>query len=101
MLVLLETEFRGYPLKGQELQIPHGYVGVVSQACDSLVEEGKVKADKTFNEMTYWNYDTTPSGMDSCVKLMDWVALAQKVNTRKLRMFQERVGLLITMCVFS
>nr|CAG4647545.1 EOG090X0IC1 [Megafenestra aurita] len=78
---ILEGSFRGFPLQGKKLVIPTSYKGVViSETRKPLtdVEERNFNACQSFNQLTYWNWDMTPTDNDSIFQMLDWLELSQK-----------------------
>ncbi|KAM8910936.1 ribonuclease H2 subunit C isoform 2-T2 [Spinachia spinachia] len=65
------VSFRGRGLKGQELNCPQGYTGLV------LKDVNKPSSDQ---ELTYWNLETPPNSDDAVVMAMDWPELAEAIH---------------------
>ena len=77
----LRTEFRGRPFRGAPLELADGYKGIIAEtSLNTSQDDGSLFIRKEFSNLTYWNWDKTPSGMDTPVKLMDWLELANVVS---------------------
>ncbi len=83
-----QIEFRGRPLQGREVKIPGSYEGVVVTELkhnskglhDMQAREKSLRLTSQFDSFTYWNWDKPPSGMDSSVKLLDWLSISEIVS---------------------
>ncbi|ENN78342.1 hypothetical protein D910_05313, partial [Dendroctonus ponderosae] len=77
---VLTASFRGYPLRGKNIEVPQGYVGVVlheSIKPSTDKDERKFYVVNRFKEMTYWNWDKIPSKNDPFIKAFDWIDIAE------------------------
>ncbi|KAI0222199.1 hypothetical protein LSAT2_026549 [Lamellibrachia satsuma] len=75
------ASFRGRPLKGEKLNAPPGYTGVVMHEGQSDGGEDRtIRVTHTFKDFTYWNLDVRPSVNDKIVQVMDWVDLAKVIH---------------------
>ncbi|XP_063700931.1 uncharacterized protein LOC134831198 [Culicoides brevitarsis] len=80
---ILSNAFRGFPLKGCDFKLPEGKVGVIFRDKDSLKSEDSDRSLKfagTFNNFTYWNYDTNPSENDALRKTMTALSVMEAVH---------------------
>ncbi|XP_042561265.1 ribonuclease H2 subunit C [Clupea harengus] len=79
----LTVSFRGRGLKGQEVNCPEGYTGLVLKQVhkpSSDQEDGAVKVSSTFHNLTYWNLEIPPSTDDGVVMAMAWPKLADAIH---------------------
>ncbi len=78
---------RGRPLDGQVQDLPEGFSCVVVQAGrgDGLGEDRErrrnLRAVKTAESFTAWNYDRVPSGQDQLRKALDYLKLAEVLHS--------------------
>ncbi|XP_068147234.1 LOW QUALITY PROTEIN: ribonuclease H2 subunit C [Drosophila tropicalis] len=64
---ILTNSLRGYPLLGQQANVPSGLKGLVLQETEKpLIDtsERQLRLTGQFDEFTYWNYDKVPSNSD-------------------------------------
>ncbi|XP_030620569.1 ribonuclease H2 subunit C [Chanos chanos] len=79
----MTVSFRGRPLKGQEVNCPQGYTGLVLkevQRPSSDQEDRIVKVSSVFNNFTRWNLETPPTSDDGVVMAMMWPKLAEAIH---------------------
>lgn len=79
----MSVSFRGRGLKGQELNCPQGYTGLVlkeTQKPASDQEDRTVKVSSVFHNFTYWNLETPPTSDDGVVMAMAWSQLAEAIH---------------------
>ncbi|KAF0039808.1 hypothetical protein F2P81_008043 [Scophthalmus maximus] len=77
------VSFRGRGLKGQELNCPQGYTGLVLKEINkpgSDQEDRTLKVSSVFDKLTYWNLETPPNSDDTIVMAMDWPELAEAIH---------------------
>ncbi|XP_075902792.1 ribonuclease H2 subunit C [Nelusetta ayraudi] len=77
------VSFRGRGLKGQEVNCPQGYTGIVLKEANkpgSDQEDRTVKLSSVFDTLTYWNLETPPTSDDTVVMAMDWPELAEAIH---------------------
>ncbi|CAH2324985.1 ribonuclease H2 subunit C [Pelobates cultripes] len=78
-----EVSFRGRVLRGQEVAVPAGFVGVVlkenHKPC-SDEEDRCLTVRSTFNSFTQWNLETPPSEDDILVMSMQWPKIASVIH---------------------
>uniref|UniRef100_A0A3B3ZN68 Uncharacterized protein n=1 Tax=Periophthalmus magnuspinnatus TaxID=409849 RepID=A0A3B3ZN68_9GOBI len=77
------VSFRGRGLKGQEVNCPQGYTGLILKEVNrpgSEEEDRTVRVSSVFDKLTYWNLETPPSSDDTIVMAMDWPDLAEAVS---------------------
>ncbi|TKW37809.2 hypothetical protein SEVIR_1G072400v4 [Setaria viridis] len=82
-----EAFFRGRKLQGATLALPDGYRGYVlekkSGGKDKQNSDGEVSnfvARAEFQNITYWNHDTTPSAEDSLPRCFHWLTVANAMH---------------------
>ncbi|XP_078064586.1 ribonuclease H2 subunit C, partial [Mustelus asterias] len=80
----LQVSYRGRALRGRDLPVPPGYIGLVLKEDrePSLEEEEErtVRAKSTFSSLTYWNLETPPTADDSVVMALSWTQLADALQ---------------------
>ncbi|XP_052746197.1 uncharacterized protein LOC112046148 isoform X1 [Bicyclus anynana] len=79
----LSATFRGHSVDGVKMQLPEGYRAViVTEGKRPLSEdaERKFQVIGGFKELTYWNWDKTPSSNDNLAKSMVWMDIAETVE---------------------
>ncbi|OCT84142.1 ribonuclease H2 subunit C [Xenopus laevis] len=78
-----EVSFRGRALKGQEVSVPSGYMGVVlkedHKPC-SEEEDRLFTVKSTFRSFTQWNLETPPSADDVLVMSLAWPKIAASIH---------------------
>nr|CAG4638842.1 EOG090X0IC1 [Cyclestheria hislopi] len=78
-----EASFRGYPLQGQQIDLPKGSTGLVIQEMKKPLSEDSQKhalVTKTFTSFKYWNWDFPPSKDDQIQQAMDWITLSKVIH---------------------
>lgn len=78
------VSFRGRSLKGEEVTIPKGYVGLVLKEDHkpySEEEDRTVRIKSTFSTFTRWNLETSPNPDDSVMMALAWPELAEAIHT--------------------
>ncbi|OEL23404.1 hypothetical protein BAE44_0015576 [Dichanthelium oligosanthes] len=82
-----EAFFRGRKLQGATLALPDGYRGYVlekkSGGKDTQNSDGEVSnfvSRAEFQNITYWNHDTTPSAEDSLPRCFHWLTVTNAVS---------------------
>ena len=100
-----EAYFRGRRLRGQELEVPQGYRGVIvkeagkEKAGPHNIEQGEVEGEEweereeeqeeitllnevgSFDKLLIWNHESVVEGDDAFVKgLCEWMSLAEAVS---------------------
>ncbi|XP_044304304.1 ribonuclease H2 subunit C [Varanus komodoensis] len=76
----LSVSFRGRSLKGKEVQLPEGYVGLVLKedaSALSPLEERQVRVKSSFDAVTVWNLERAPDSMDEILMAFDWPKIAE------------------------
>ncbi|XP_072102173.1 ribonuclease H2 subunit C [Mobula birostris] len=79
----LLVSYRGRALRGRDLPMPPGYVGLVlreDQKPCSDEEERAVSVKSAFSSLTYWNLETRPTPDDTVVMAMGWTQIAQALH---------------------
>ncbi|XP_053575990.1 ribonuclease H2 subunit C [Bombina bombina] len=78
-----EVSFRGRSLRGQEVTVPSGYLGIVlredHKPC-SDEEDRSLTVRSTFNSFTQWNLETPPSADDAIMMSMMWSKIASAIH---------------------
>ncbi|CAM9096393.1 unnamed protein product [Lampetra planeri] len=77
------VSFRGRGLKGQEINFPQGYTGLVLKEFNkpgSDQEDRTLMVSSVFDKLTYWNLETPPNSDDTVVMAMDWPDLAEAIH---------------------
>ncbi|KAM3918727.1 ribonuclease H2 subunit C [Leptodactylus fuscus] len=78
-----EVSFRGRMLKGQEVTVPAGYMGVVlkedHKPC-SEEEDRSLNVRSTFQSFTQWNLESPPSADDVLVMSLAWPKIASAIH---------------------
>ncbi|XP_002939369.3 ribonuclease H2 subunit C isoform X1 [Xenopus tropicalis] len=78
-----EVSFRGRTLKGQEVSVPSGYMGVVlreDQKPCSEEEDRLFTVKSTFRSFTQWNLETPPSADDVLIMSLIWPKIAAAIH---------------------
>ncbi|KAK3156099.1 hypothetical protein QOZ80_2AG0102810 [Eleusine coracana subsp. coracana] len=82
-----EAFFRGRKLQGATLSLPDGYRGYVLEKKsggkdkqDSDAEVGNFVSRAEFQNITYWNHDTTPSAEDPLPRCFHWLTVANAMH---------------------
>ncbi|XP_029470171.1 ribonuclease H2 subunit C [Rhinatrema bivittatum] len=78
-----EVSFRGRSLKGKEIMVPVGYVGLVLEEkyrpC-SDEESRSVCVKSTFSSFTQWNLETPPSADDCAMMSFMWPKISEAIH---------------------
>lgn len=78
-----EVSFRGRVLRGQEVAVPAGYLGIVlkedHKPC-SEEEDRCLNVRSTFQSFTQWNLETPPSADDVLVMSLAWPKIASAIH---------------------
>ncbi|XP_069594614.1 ribonuclease H2 subunit C [Ranitomeya imitator] len=78
-----EVSFRGRMLRGQEVSVPAGYMGIVlkedHKPC-SEEEDRCLNVRSTFQSFTQWNLETPPSADDVLVMSLAWPEIASAIH---------------------
>ncbi|KAJ3662316.1 hypothetical protein Zmor_006671 [Zophobas morio] len=80
----LKASFRGYPLRGQSMSLPTGYVGVVlheSIVPTSDTEDRKFHVINKFKTLRYWNWDKNTGKNDKIVQALEWIDIAEVLHS--------------------
>uniref|UniRef100_UPI00398F11B3 ribonuclease H2 subunit C n=1 Tax=Pristiophorus japonicus TaxID=55135 RepID=UPI00398F11B3 len=77
------ASYRGRALRGRDLPVPPGYVGLVlkedHEPC-SEEEDRSVRMKSAFSSLMYWNLETAPTADDSVVMAMTWPQIAEALH---------------------
>ncbi|XP_040266113.1 ribonuclease H2 subunit C [Bufo bufo] len=78
-----EVSFRGRKLRGQEVTLPDGYMGIVlkedHKPC-AEEEERSLNVRSIFQSFTQWNLETPPSADDVLVMSLAWPKIASAIH---------------------
>ncbi|KAH1168367.1 hypothetical protein KIL84_003850 [Mauremys mutica] len=77
------VSFRGRSLKGQEVMVPQGYVGLVlkeDQRPCTEEEERTLRLKSTFGTLTVWNLEQAPSADDGLLLALSWPRIAEAIH---------------------
>ncbi|XP_053304380.1 ribonuclease H2 subunit C [Spea bombifrons] len=78
-----EVSFRGRALRGQEVFIPSGFMGIVlkenHRPCTDD-EDRSLTVRSTFNSFTQWNLEMPPSADDVLVMSLAWPKIATAMH---------------------
>ncbi|XP_065160393.1 uncharacterized protein [Atheta coriaria] len=77
----LSGSFRGYPLKGQTIEVPKGYKGVIFHESKCMQKERNLYAVNNFDTITYWNWSKIPSKNDAIMQALDWIDIAEALHS--------------------
>ncbi|XP_067006959.1 ribonuclease H2 subunit C isoform X2 [Anabrus simplex] len=81
--IVVKASFRGYPLHGQIITLPHNYQGIVLKEMKKpLTEDAERNFHTThiFRSLTYWNWDLQPSRNDAFISALDWIDVAEALH---------------------
>ena len=85
--IIEEATFRGRYLLGKRAKLPSNTIGLVlrprvtgTRRDDDENEGGAWDVDGTFEELTYWNRDTTPLRTDPVPAALRWTELARAIH---------------------
>nr|XP_056708992.1 ribonuclease H2 subunit C [Euleptes europaea] len=77
------VSFRGRMLKGKQVLIPEGYMGLVLEeevAPYLSSEERNVQIKSTFDSMTVWNLERAPNESDEILMAFSWPKIAEGIH---------------------
>ncbi|KAM5138550.1 ribonuclease H2 subunit C [Mantella aurantiaca] len=78
-----EVSFRGRILRGQEVTVPDGYMGIVLKEDNkpfSEEEDRSLTVRSSFQSFTQWNLETPPSADDVLVMSLSWPKIAAAIH---------------------
>jgi hypothetical protein len=67
----LEASFRGRPLNGEHIPIPNDYIGIITNSS---------KLVSSFDQLTYFNLDCSPTKNDCIARSIEWLSLAKTLH---------------------
>ncbi|XP_033735658.1 ribonuclease H2 subunit C-like [Pecten maximus] len=79
----MTASFRGRPLKGEVIQVPHGYTGLIVKETRKAITEDEdrhLTAMNKFKEINFWNLDRTPCEDDKMKQAKTWLELAKVLH---------------------
>lgn len=71
----LRASFRGRPLRGREVAVPSGFIGLVVDK-----DEDKFVASASFSNIVTWKWDQDPES-DSLSRALDWLQIAAAIHS--------------------
>ncbi|XP_033030381.1 ribonuclease H2 subunit C isoform X2 [Lacerta agilis] len=74
------VSFRGRSLKGKEVLVPEGYVGLVLEEDDAAMQERQVRVKSTFESLTVWNLERAPNSSDEILMSLHWPKIAEGIH---------------------
>ncbi|RZC41835.1 RNase H2 suC domain containing protein [Asbolus verrucosus] len=79
----MKASFRGYPLRGETIELPQGYVGIVlhERILPPSEKERKFHVIHNFKSLNYWNWDKAPTKNDKIVQAFEWIDVAEAVSS--------------------
>lgn len=78
-----EVSFRGRALRGQDVAVPAGFIGLVLKETHKPCtdeEDRCLNVKSTFSSFTQWNLETPPSADDVLVMSMIWPKIAEAIH---------------------
>lgn len=81
---ILKTSFRGYPLRGKNIDVPDEYTGLIlheSIRPSREKDERKFYVVGEFSEITYWNWDKSPTLNDPFSQALQWIDIAEALHS--------------------
>nr|CAG4645249.1 EOG090X0IC1 [Leptodora kindtii] len=79
----VESSFRGYPLQGSKVELPHGFQGLIATELDnplSVDSERNLSVTGKFDHLTCWNWDHTPGKDDGLQHAVNWLPISSVVK---------------------
>ncbi|XP_054845722.1 ribonuclease H2 subunit C isoform X2 [Eublepharis macularius] len=78
------VSFRGRMLKGKQVLVPEGYLGLVLEEEEEAPylspEERNVRVKSTFESITAWNLERAPNGSDEILMAFSWPKIAEGIH---------------------
>ncbi|XP_034954271.2 ribonuclease H2 subunit C isoform X2 [Zootoca vivipara] len=74
------VSFRGRSLKGKEVLLPEGYMGLVLEEDDAALQERQVRVKSTFESLTVWNLERAPNSSDEILMSLHWPKIAEGIH---------------------
>ncbi|XP_060107625.1 ribonuclease H2 subunit C [Heteronotia binoei] len=77
------VSFRGRMLKGKQVLVPEGYVGLVLEEAAAPYlssKERNMQVKSTFDSMTVWNLERAPNESDEILKAFSWPKIAEGIH---------------------
>lgn len=81
---ILTTSFRGYPLRGKKVGVPEEYLGLILQETIRPTrekDERKFYVAGEFREITFWNWDKSPTLNDPFIQALQWIDIAEALHS--------------------
>ncbi|CAI5798043.1 ribonuclease H2 subunit C [Podarcis lilfordi] len=79
------VSFRGRSLKGKEVLVPEGYMGLVLEEDDAALQERQVRVKSTFESLTVWNLEQAPNSSDEILMSLQWPKIAEGVRILSIK----------------
>uniref|UniRef100_A0A8C5PDX1 Uncharacterized protein n=1 Tax=Leptobrachium leishanense TaxID=445787 RepID=A0A8C5PDX1_9ANUR len=79
-----EVSFRGRALRGQDVDVPTGFIGLVLKETHKPCtddEDRCLTVRSTFSSFTQWNLETPPCADDVLVMSMIWPKIAEAIHS--------------------
>ncbi|XP_044735385.1 uncharacterized protein LOC123297694 [Chrysoperla carnea] len=78
---ILSTSFRGYPLRGKQIQLGEDITGVVfERSLDESNNEVHLHPIKIFKEFKYWNWGKDPNHNDDIQKALEYFEISEALH---------------------
>ncbi|KAL8184147.1 UNVERIFIED_CONTAM: hypothetical protein K2H54_007703 [Gekko kuhli] len=76
------VSFRGRMLKGKQVLVPEGYMGLVLEEVAPYLssEERNVQVKSTFESMSVWNLERAPNESDEILMAFSWPKIAEGIH---------------------
>ncbi|XP_066466346.1 ribonuclease H2 subunit C [Tiliqua scincoides] len=77
------VSFRGRSLKGKQVLLPEGYVGLVVEEDPAPFlesEEQKLQVKSTFESLTVWNLERAPDSNAEVIMAFGWPKIAEGIH---------------------
>ncbi|XP_042296288.1 ribonuclease H2 subunit C isoform X2 [Sceloporus undulatus] len=77
------VSFRGRSLKGIQVSVPEGYVGLVLEKDEAPLlelEERQLRVKSAFESLTVWNLEEAPKSTDEIMMALHWPKIAEGIH---------------------
>nr|XP_060614173.1 ribonuclease H2 subunit C [Anolis sagrei ordinatus] len=78
------VSFRGRSLKGVNVSVPEGYVGLVLEKDVTPLlssEDKELHVKSTFESLTVWNLEQAPKNTDEILMALHWPEIAEGIHS--------------------
>ncbi|XP_065558688.1 uncharacterized protein LOC136026248 isoform X3 [Artemia franciscana] len=72
-----KVSLHGYPLHGENISIPKGYVGAILEPTNEDSSLPKLKPVSKFDQFRYWNWDMPTSKDDTMQQIKQWTSITK------------------------